>query len=64
MSLAAVVPEGCLGLLGSRFRPGSYAQYAGLYMQMERNKYHEGLKLLRKLMYKSKFTEERVKGIK
>jgi len=50
-----------LGLGGRRFVPGSFGQAAVLYMQTQPQKYRTAVDWIRKLLYCTKFTAERIR---
>jgi len=58
-TLAATSSLGVSG--GSRFMPGAYAQSAVLFLQVQPEKYKEGVNWIRKLLYNVKFTGDRAK---
>jgi len=50
-----------LGMGGGRFLPGAFAQSATFFIQAEPSKYNLAVAWIRKLLYQSKITAERVK---
>lgn len=50
-----------LGVGGGRFLPGFFAQSAVLFLQVEPAKYEAAVGWIHKLLYRTKFTEERIR---